>query len=63
MRPRRRRRTRRASCARGFTNGDLGEHTKHELLELAAAIDIEGRTTMSKAELVSAIEKASRPAR
>jgi len=47
----------------GFTNGDLGAHTKHELLELAAAIDIEGRTTMTKAELVSAIEKASRPAR
>ena len=44
-------------------NGDLASHKKDELLELAAAIDIEGRTTMTKAELISAIKRASRTAR
>ena len=44
-------------------NGDLDSHKKHELLELAAAIDIEGRTNMTKAELISAIKHASRTAR
>ena len=34
-------------------NGDLESHTKAELLDLAAAIDIEGRTTLTKAELVT----------
>jgi hypothetical protein len=41
-------------------NGDLESHTKAELLDLAAAMDIEGRTTMTKAELLSAIEKGGR---
>jgi colicin import membrane protein len=44
-------------------NGDLESHTKAELLDLAAAIDIEGRTTLTKAELVSAIKRASRTTR
>jgi colicin import membrane protein len=41
-------------------NGDLESHSKAELLELAAAMDLEGRTTLTKAELVSAIKRASR---
>jgi colicin import membrane protein len=41
-------------------NGDLGSHTKAELLDLAAAMDIEGRTAMTKAELISAIEEEGR---
>jgi hypothetical protein len=41
-------------------NGDLRAHTKAELLDLAAAMDIEGRTGMTKAELVSAIEEGGR---
>ena len=44
-------------------NGDLESHTKAELLDLAAAIDIERRTTLTKAELISAIERASRTTR
>jgi colicin import membrane protein len=42
------------------TNGDLESHTKAELLDVAAAMDIEGRTAMTKAELISAIEKGGR---
>ena len=38
-------------------NGDLKERTKPELLDLAAAVEVEGRTTMTKAELVKAIDK------
>ena len=41
-------------------NGDLASHNKPELMELAASIGIEGRTNMSKGELVEAILKASR---
>jgi hypothetical protein len=41
-------------------DGDLESHTKVELLDLAAALDIEGRTAMTKAELISAIEKEGR---
>ena len=40
-------------------NGDLKERTKPELLDLAAAVEVEGRTTMTKAELVKAIDKES----
>lgn len=47
---------------RDGTGGDLGSYNKPELLELAASIGIEGRTTMTKTELVNAIEKASRRA-
>ena len=43
-------------------DGELESQTKAELLELAAAIDVEGRTAMTKAELVSAIERATRAA-
>ena len=42
------------------TNGDLEGYNKPELVELAAGIGIEGRTTMTKAELIKAITKASR---
>ena len=41
------------------TNGDLESRNKGELLDLAATIDIEGRTRMSKAELITAITRAS----
>jgi hypothetical protein len=36
-------------------NGDLKERNKEELLDLAAAIDIQGRSRMTKSELVRAI--------
>jgi colicin import membrane protein len=45
------------------TNGDLESYNKPELMELAASIGIEGRTNMSKGELVEAIAKASRSKR
>ena len=45
------------------SNGDLKDYNKPELLQLAAGIGIEGRTNMSKDELVSAITKASRAKR
>jgi hypothetical protein len=41
-------------------NGGLQSHSKPELLDLAAGIGIEGRTTMRKGELIDAIAKASR---
>ena len=43
----------------GATNGDLESYKKPQLVELAAGIGIEGRTTMTKGELVDAIAKAS----
>ena len=45
------------------SNGGLQSYNKPELLELAASIGIEGRTHMSKGELVAAITKASRSKR
>ena len=45
---------------RDTTNGGLESYNKPELVELAAGIGIEGRTNMTKAELVDAIAKASR---
>ena len=45
------------------SNGGLQSYNKSELLELAASIGIEGRTNMSKGELVDAITKASRTKR
>jgi colicin import membrane protein len=42
------------------TNGGLESYNKPELVELAASIGIEGRTEMTKAELVDAIARASR---
>jgi len=44
-------------------NGSLESYNKPELVELAESIGIEGRTTMTKAELVDAIEKSSRAKR
>ena len=45
---------------RDSANGGLDTYNKPELVELAATLDIEGRATMTKAELVDAIAKASR---
>lgn len=42
---------------------DLSEHTRAELLELAAALDVDGRSSMRKAELVRAVKKATAAAR
>ena len=44
-------------------NGGLESQSKAELVELAAGIGIEGRTTMTKSELVDAIAKTSRAKR
>jgi chromosome segregation ATPase len=44
----------------GATDGPLESYTKPDLVELAANIGIEHRTTMTKRELVDAIAKASR---
>lgn len=44
-------------------DGSLDARNKAELLDLAATIDVEGRTKMSKAELVRAISKASTTSR
>lgn len=42
---------------------DLSDKTKDELHEIASAMDIEGRSSMSKDELLAAIEaKADEPA-
>jgi colicin import membrane protein len=43
-------------------NGELQSYKKSELVELASAIGIEGRTSMTKDELVGAIRRASRSA-
>lgn len=48
---------------RDSSNGGLESHNKPELIQLAASIGIENRTTMSKSELVDAITKASRTRR
>jgi colicin import membrane protein len=40
-------------------NGGLESYSKADLVELAASLDIEGRTNMNKAELVDAIAKTS----
>jgi DNA repair exonuclease SbcCD ATPase subunit len=45
---------------RDSVDGGLESHNKPELVELAASIGIENRTTMTKGELVDAIAKASR---
>ena len=52
-----------AGKLRRATNGDLEDYNKPELVELAAGIGIERRTTMTKDELVKAIAKASRTAK
>jgi Rho termination factor, N-terminal domain len=48
---------------RDSTKSGLKSYNKPELVELAAGIGIEGRTRMSKRELVDAIAKASRATR
>ena len=45
---------------RNPANGGLESYNKPELVELAASIGVEGRTNMTKDELVAAIAKASR---
>ncbi len=45
------------------TNGGLRSYSKPELVELAASIGIEGRSNMTKSELVQAISNASRGGR
>jgi hypothetical protein len=58
-----------ASASHRFTrelqreNGGLESYNKSELVELAASLGIEKRTTMSKGELVDAIAKAARSPR
>jgi DNA repair exonuclease SbcCD ATPase subunit len=42
------------------TNGDLSSYSKPALVELAATIGIEKRTTMTKGQLVNAIDRAGR---
>jgi hypothetical protein len=46
-----------------MTNEELQSYTKSELVEFASTIGIEGRTNMTKDELVAAIRKSSRRAR
>jgi hypothetical protein len=46
-----------------MTSEDLQSYTKSELVEFASTIGIEGRTNMTKDELVQAIRKASRGTR
>ena len=42
------------------TSGGVDEHaTKEHLLEIARELDVRGRSTMDKAELVEAIQKAN----
>ena len=48
---------------RAPANGDLESYNKPDLIDLASAMGIEGRTNMTKAELVDAIAKASRSKR
>ncbi|HET9545690.1 MAG TPA: Rho termination factor N-terminal domain-containing protein, partial [Gaiellaceae bacterium] len=45
---------------RETVDGGLDAYKKPELVELAASIGIENRTTMTKSELVDAITKAAR---
>ena len=48
---------------RAPANGDLESYNKPDLVDLASSMGIEGRTNMTKAELVDAIAKASRTKR
>jgi colicin import membrane protein len=48
---------------RAAANGDLESYSKPDLVNLASSMGIEGRTNMTKAELVDAIAKASRTTR
>jgi type I site-specific restriction-modification system R (restriction) subunit len=45
---------------RDTANGGLKSYNKPELVELAASMDIQGRSSMTKGELVQAITRASR---
>ena len=44
----------------GKTNGDLASQNKEELLNIAATIDLPGRSKISKSQLVKSIEQASK---
>ena len=44
----------------GETNGDLSSLTKDELMDLAAGIDLHGRSGMNKSELGTAIKRKSK---
>lgn len=46
-----------------WINGDLGEYTKSDLIELASSVGIEARSKMPKNELIAAIRAASRESR
>jgi colicin import membrane protein len=48
---------------REAANGGLESYHKPQLIELAASVGVEGRTNMTKRELVEAIAKASRRSR
>jgi colicin import membrane protein len=48
---------------RNPTNGGLESYKKPELIALAATVGVEGRTSMTKGELIDAIAKASRTKR
>ena len=51
--------TRKTSAKKaGGASGDLSELSKDELYERAQQLDIEGRSSMNKAQLVRALEKA-----
>jgi hypothetical protein len=45
---------------RAPADGDLESYSKPDLVDLASSMNIEGRATMTKAELIDAIAKASR---
>ena len=45
---------------RDTANGGLKSYNKPELVELAASMGIQGRSSMTKGELVQAITRASR---
>ncbi len=58
-RPRRKRKPQKSSGGRTAAAGDLAELSKGELLKKAKELDISGRSSMDKDELVRAITKAS----
>ena len=49
--------SRRAVGAKGGRSGDYEDWTKHDLVERARELEIEGRSSMSKAELIRALRE------
>jgi len=45
---------------KGKANGDLSSQKKEELLNIAATMDLPGRSKMNKNQLVKSIEQASK---